>query len=286
MGLAQDCINTIQYHLNRAKYALRGNNFSHSAEQRILSHYIETILPPETPEYVVDIGAGNGMRWSNSYALILKGWSGVGIESDEHKCAGLKRAYRGFPNARAHCSKADPENIKRLLKSVAVPENFGVLSLDIDGNDYWVLRAILDEFRPGLIVTEINEKIPPPLRFVAKFDPRFELRHHFYGYSIAALEDLCEHYRYGILELEYNNAFIAPKELTNAHFICAEDAYRSGYLERADRKEKFRANEDLESVQTLAPPEAIRFLEEFYREEAGNYLLTPDKASFENLIVG
>jgi len=66
----------------------------------------------------------------------------------------------------------------------------------------------LSSFRPRLIVTEINEKIPPPIRFVVKYDPAFKLRHHFYGYSIAALGDLCARHDYGILRLEYNNAFI------------------------------------------------------------------------------
>ena len=49
-----------------------------------------------------------------------------------------------------------------------------------------------------MVVTEINENIPPPLRFVVKFDPEFQLRYHFYGYSISALEDLCEKHGIGV----------------------------------------------------------------------------------------
>lgn len=286
MDFLQDFTTTIRYHFNRAKYLLRGNNFSHAGEQKIVSKYIESLLPQDTPRVVVDIGAGNGMRWSNSYALLLADWGGVGIEPDLRKFAALRRAYQPFPKAQALCSKAAPENIGSLLKSLSVPVNFGVLSLDIDGNDYWVLQAILDEFRPGLIVTEINEKIPPPLRFVAKFDPHFRLRHHFYGYSIAALEDFCERHSYGILELEYNNAFLAPRELANACFVSAEHAYRSGYLERADRHKKFRTNSDLEVLQSLDALDALRYLDEFYRAEAGKYYLAPDKATFKKLMVG
>jgi hypothetical protein len=284
MGGTQKYLRDVQYSLLRAKYALRGNNFSHSGEQHLLFEYIKTLLPSETPKIIVDIGAGNGMRWSNSYALILKGWAGVGIEADEDRFSQLTRAYRALPKARAHLGKADPNTIGSLLRSLAVPDNFGVLSLDIDGNDYWVLRAILEEFRPGIVVTEINEKIPPPLRFATKFDPQFRLRHHFYGHSIAALEDLCEGHGYGILGLEYNNAFLAPREFTKARFISAEAAYRSGYLERSDRKEKFRANSELEAVHSLDSSEALRFLKEFYRAEEGRYYLSQDQASFEKQI--
>src|SRR6267378_2086934 len=191
--------------LKKARYSVR-RRFSHSDEQQILKKYIDELVPKDRPRTVVDIGAGNGVRWSNSYALSLAGWKVLGIEADPQKYALLTKAYGKLPNATASNSLADPDNVGSLLRSFNIEEDFGVLCLDIDGNDYWVLDAILANFRPGLVVTEINENIPPPLRFVVKFDPKFRLHYHFYGYSIAALEDLCEKHNYGILGLEYNNA--------------------------------------------------------------------------------
>jgi hypothetical protein len=275
-GSAKHYGSIIELGLQRVKYSLRGR-FSHANEQRILANYIEQLLPTDQPRTVVDIGAGNGVRWSNSYALLRAGWKVLGIEADAQKYSLLSRVYRKFPRAKASHLRADPDNIGCLLKKFGVEKNFGVLCLDIDGNDYWVLRAILSEFRPGLVVTEINENIPPPLRFVVNFDPDFRLRYHFYGYSIAALEDLCDEHSYGILRLEYNNAFLAPKELAAAQFRDAETAYRQGYLEREDRKERFVSNQDMEILHSLSPEEAIRFLREFYSGDAGNYSLTVDK---------
>jgi len=191
----------------------------------------------------------------------------------------LSRAYRKFPRARAAHSRVDPTNIRSLLQDFDIERDFGVLCLDIDGNDYWVLEAILSNFRPGLVVTEINENIPPPLRFVVKFDPDFQLRYHFYGCSIAALEDLCEKHDYGILGLEYNNAFLAPREIRAARFRDAELAYREGYLDRQDRKERFASNLDMEILHSLSPEEGMRFLHEFYAKDAGNYYLAPDRES-------
>jgi hypothetical protein len=146
-----------------------------------------------------------------------------------------------------------------------------------------VLDAILSNFRPGLVVTEINENIPPPLRFVVKFDPDFRLRNHFYGYSIAALEDLCHSHGYGILELEYNNAFLAPREF-KAYFRDAHSAYREGYFDRPERKERFASNLDMEPLHSLSPEEGIRFLQRFYASDEGNYYLVADKDSFSELI--
>jgi len=274
----------IELALQKVKYSLRGR-FSHADEQRILARLIEKSLPQDWPRTVVDIGAGNGVRWSNSYALLLSGWKALGIEADPRKYALLKKAYANFPDAEASNALADPQNIGTLLREFGVEKNFGVLCLDIDGNDYWVLDAILSEFRPGLVVTEINENIPPPFRFAVKFDPNFQLRYHFYGYSIAALEDLCRKHNYGILELEYNNAFLAPAELGAAEFRPAEAVYKQGYLDRPERQQRFASNLDMEAVHSLSPEEGMRFLQDFYAADEGNYYLAADEETFADLIM-
>jgi hypothetical protein len=274
----------IELGLQKVKYSLRGR-FSHANEERILASYIEKLIPKDWPRTVVDIGAGNGVRWSNSYALLSSGWKALGIEADPQKYALLEKAYNKFPQAQASNALAGPEKIGALLRQFGIEKNFGVLCLDIDGNDYWVLDAILADFRPGLVVTEINENIPPPLRFVVKFDPNFRLRYHFYGYSIAALEDLCDKHQYGILELEYNNTFLAPAELGAGHFRDAETVYRQGYLDRPERKQRFASNLDMEAVHSLGREEGIRFLHDFYAADAGNYYLAADKDSFSDAIM-
>lgn len=276
---AQHYGSIIELSLQKLKYSLRGR-FSHSNEQQILGNYVEQLLPKDRPRTVVDIGAGNGVRWSNSYALLLDGWKGLGVEADPQKHSLLARVYRQFSRAATSNALVSPDNVVSLLRHYQIEHDLGVLCLDIDGNDYWVLDAILSEFRPGLVVTEINQNIPPPLRFVVRFDPNFELRRHFYGYSISALEDLCEKHDYGILQLEYNNAFIAQTELGAGRFVDAISAYREGYLEKPGRKKQFASNLEMEVLHSLSTREAMEFLGEFYAMEAGNYYLAPDKESF------
>lgn len=277
---AQHYGSIIELRLQKFRYSLRGR-FSHANEQQILRRYIDELLPKDSPRTVVDIGAGNGVRWSNSYALVLENWKALGIEADTQKYGLLSRAYRGFPHAQAYHALVAPGNICHILEDFEIEKEFGVLSLDIDGNDYWVLDAILARFRPGLVVTEINENIPPPLRFVVKFDPDFQLRYHFFGYSIAALEDLCGKHEYGILQLEYNNAFLAPKELGASHFSDAKSAYREGYLDRPERKTRFASNLDMEALHSLSPEEGMRFVRKFYTRDAGNYYLAMNKESLD-----
>jgi hypothetical protein len=244
----QQYLRELDSRVHRAKLTLKRDGFSNGNEANILAGYIAELLPATHNRIAVDIGAGDGVRWSNTYALFLNGWKGLGIEFDSRKFVKLARAYKYFPEVYACRNRAAPHNIVSLLQSYEMPADLAVLSLDIDGNDYWVLRAILSQFRPQLIVTEINEKIPPPIRFVVKYDPNFQLRHHFFGYSMAVLSDLCDEFDYVILRLEYNNAFLAPKELAADRAVEAHSAYAMGYLGRPDRKEKFSLNFDMETL--------------------------------------
>jgi hypothetical protein len=262
---------------HRAKLAWNSEGCSRSHEEKILKRLIAELLPVNHHHSAVDIGAGDGVRWSNTYALFSEGWRGVGVEGDSRKVIKLARAYRHYPEVFACRARVTPQTIGPLLHAYEIEKDFSVLSLDIDGNDYWVLRAILSEFRPRLVVTEINEKIPPPIRFIVKYNPDFELRHHFFGYSIASLGDLCAEFDYGIVGLEYNNAFLAANELSGARPVDAETAYREGYRDRPDRKEKFATNFDMDWIQSQGPEEALKSLQQFYAKYPDEYYLSLER---------
>src|ERR1700730_9855415 len=159
----QQYLRALDARVHRAKLTLQHDGFSEGREAQILAAYIAELLPAGHNRTAVDIGAGDGMRWSNTYALFLDGWKGIGIEFDGRKFVKLARAYKYFPAVYACRNRATPNNIVPLLQSYETPADFAGLSLDIDGNDYWVLREILSVFKPQLIVSEINEKIPPPI---------------------------------------------------------------------------------------------------------------------------
>jgi hypothetical protein len=73
-------IKELEFRLHRARLSLKGNSFSKLNEQQLLRKYIEELLPVDHDHTVVDIGAGDGIRMSNSYALFTDGWRGVGVE--------------------------------------------------------------------------------------------------------------------------------------------------------------------------------------------------------------
>ena len=276
---AQGYLKRLEGRLQRARVGAGRDRFSNFGEERILRKYIAELLPEGASRTAVDIGAGDGVRGSNTYALFREGWRGVGFEGSNRKVCKLAAAYKHYPQVSAANCVVTPSNVAPLLKAYNVEREFGVLSLDIDSYDYWVLDALLGAFRPRLVVTEINEKIPPPVRFVVKYDPDFRLQHHFFGYSIASLEELCERHDYTLIALEYNNAFIAPRELEGARPLDFARAYREGYLERPDRQERFWRNSDMEILHSLAPAEAARFIDQFFARHRGKYELSLARAA-------
>lgn len=222
----------------------------------------------------VDVAACDGITKSNVLALYESGWRGLAVEGDPARFASLARAYRRLPGVSLARVWVAPETVAPLLRGHGVPREFGFLNLDIDGYDHFVLDALLREFRPALVCAEINEKLPPPLRFTVLYDPSYVwAEDHFYGQSICALHDLAGAHGYALVELHYNNAFLVPAERARRPALDPEEAYRAGYLERPDRLELFPWNADMEPLHALDTPGKLRFVEERFAPYAGRYEL-------------
>jgi hypothetical protein len=201
----------------------------------------------------VDVGASDGKTMSNTDWLFNLGWSGLAVEGDGGRFGLLANRYRS----------------KESVRLV-----FDFLSLDIDGYDYHVLGAILKEFRPNLICCEVNEKIPPPLRFSVNFDEDYSWgSDHFFGQSLAQVDVLAKDCGYSLLRMHYNNAFLVPKELAGGREVSVEAAYRIGYVEKKDRLSKFPWNAEMEPLLTMEPAVAVEYLRERFEPYSGQYTL-------------
>src|SRR4030095_4527693 len=132
---AQRYLNRLGLHLERARQRLRRSGVSDFDEERMLSEVVARLVPDEAARVAVDIGAGDGIRGSNTYALFRRGWRGVGFEGDEKRGRRLASAYRNFEGVEAQHALVTPSNVVELLGAAGVPRDFGVLSLDIDSYD-------------------------------------------------------------------------------------------------------------------------------------------------------
>lgn len=255
------------------KKKLEEESYSNLGEQQVIQRLLEE-LGIETG-YCVDIAASDGVTMSNTLALYAKGWGGLAVEYNPIKFALLSKGYKKFESVNLAKCKVIPANVLALLEANQAPKEFEFLNLDIDSYDHYVLKAMLSTYRPALICAEVNEKIPPPLKFSVKWDEGFYWREdHFYGQSLSMLYDLVKEFDYSLVELHYNNAFLIPAEKSPLPALTPEQAYQDGYLNQPDRKEKFPWNADMEALIGMDHSDAIEFVREKFRAYEGQYVLS------------
>ena len=265
-------ISVIAQILEISKIPKNVKKYSLLDEENIIAGYLAGMKPKRS--CAVDIAAGDGIGMSNTYALYKKGWVGVAIECDPVGFSLLSRNYRDLPDVDLIRIKITPDNVNSILEGCSVPPKFALLNLDIDGYDHYVLDSILSIYRPSLICAEINENIPPPIKFSVSYDPdHFWQGKYFYGQSISQLFILCERYKYDLVKLHYNSAFLVSADGNKHEALTPEQAYNQGYRCKADRKEKFPQNREMEPLLKMRPDEITAFLNEKFKEYKGKYTI-------------
>jgi hypothetical protein len=188
--------------------------YAQGTEEAILTRILQAIEP--TNRYCVDIGASDGLRNSNT-ALLLReqGWLGTLVEGSAYRFGRLKENYGDAANVRLIGERMQPDTADALLDEAGVPAVYDLLSLDIDGNDYWIWRA-LRRHRARLVVIEYNPYYAPPERWVMAFDPdhQWDGSTH-YGASLESLVALGKALGYELVCCDDmgNNAFFVDREL-------------------------------------------------------------------------
>jgi hypothetical protein len=132
----------------------------------------------------------------------------------------------------AKCAFIDKDNINELIASSGLHGDIGLLSIDIDGNDYWVWQA-LDVVRPVVLVCEYNAVLGDVHRLSVPYQADFQRTHAHYsnlyfGASLPALIHLGEQKGYRFVGTNSNgcNAFFVRADYAPA-VVGAIDEIRS-----------------------------------------------------------
>jgi hypothetical protein len=118
----------------------------------------------------VELGAWDGMRFSNTFTLVKqRGWFGYLIEANADKFKALQTTYSDNPNARLinRFVKLDKGegSLDEILAEQQCPVEIDLLSIDIDGNDYYVWESMV-EHSAKVVVVEFNPTVPNDVCFV------------------------------------------------------------------------------------------------------------------------
>lgn len=157
--------------------------YSQFTQDGITEELVRLIDPPK---YFVEIGAGHNGE-NNTHILLDHGWEGLMIEGKPDHFSQLRVAMIGKPKVVTQFGFVTVENVNTYFDNF--PEA-GFLSIDVDGNDYWLWKAL--KARPTIVVIEANTQKPEDEEFVAPYDPGFVWDHKTYenGASVASLKRL------------------------------------------------------------------------------------------------
>ena len=162
-----------------------------------------------TDKYAVEFGVESGFE-CNTEKLQREGWTVLQMDGTEYKV--------NTGDIKIHF--ITKENIVMLFERYNVPKEFDFLSVDIDGNDYYVTDEILRAgYRPRVICSEINPHLGSSDAITIPYDPHFvwskENDITWFGMSFAASIQLMNKWGYQLVNVEdmANNAFFVRNDL-------------------------------------------------------------------------
>jgi hypothetical protein len=194
--------------------------YSQGDEDGILREIFRRI--GETNRTFVELGAAEGIE-NNTLFLLLQGWRGLWVEGSERKAkAARSRLASEIKSKRLLIEQRfiTTSNIGEVLQA---PPEIDLLSIDLDGNDYYILEAI-KSVSPRVILAEYNAKFPPDVVWVMEYNEhhRYDSTDYF-GASLKAFELLLSERGYSLVgcNLLGTNAFFVRADLAKDPPFCS-----------------------------------------------------------------
>ena len=194
--------------LNRFEYQV----YSQNGEDGIIAEVFNRI--GTVNRRFLEVGVGDGIECNTAY-LLLQGWSGTWVEAKEFYCK-----YIGFkfktPRLKVVNGFVTTENINQILDE---SDDLDLLSIDVDGNDYHIWKAL--QAKPRVVVIEYNAMFPPDVDWVMPYTPDYAWNGSMCsGASLLALTKLAYEKGYALVGCDFRgvNAFyIQQKSMIKAY---------------------------------------------------------------------
>ncbi|MCX6365097.1 MAG: hypothetical protein NTX57_00075 [Armatimonadetes bacterium] len=164
--------------------------YSQFGEDGFLAHLLRYIAPSR--RFFVEFGVEDYQEANTRWLLEQEHWAGLVLDGSAGNIGSLRSQLTYERNSlTAAAAFITRENINDLLTQHGATGEIGVLSVDIDGNDYWVWEA-MEAVTPDIVIVEYNFRFGPEAAVVVPYDPSF-VKHEahpsalYYGASLEAL---------------------------------------------------------------------------------------------------
>ena len=220
--------------------------YSQWGEDGIIQYLIHTVSIPK-PVFV-EFGVQDYREANTRYLLQHDNWTGLIIDASKESIDAITREPLYYRHAlRAVSAFIDRDNINTLLCENGITGDIGLLSVDIDGNDYWIWEAI-DCISPRIVICEYDSLLGPDRKVTTPYDPAFDriTAHYSFlygGASLAALDHLARRKGYALVGSNSagNNAFFVRNDIRD-HIppVTPHQAYvQAQFRNSRDRQGRF-----------------------------------------------
>ena len=148
--------------------------FSQSGEDGIIQFIISKIKNKNCT--FVEFGCENYVESNTRYLLYNNNWKGLIIDGNKENVNEIKKSNYHWKHDLTALNKfINKDNINNLLGKYKFNENLGLLSIDMDGNDYWILKE-LKHILPDIIICEYNSLLGKNNSITLKYNEKFNRR--------------------------------------------------------------------------------------------------------------
>ena len=232
--------------------------YSQWGEDGIIDWLINKL--PQIPKKFLEIGTQDYKESNTRFLLINRNWDGFLIEADKDAIKNIKsqRVYWRH-NLTVINEFITKDNINNIIRKNHIPKKLGLLSLDIDGVDYWILTK-LSTLDPSIIICEYNSLFGQKKSVTVPYKKNFiRSKEHYsnlyYGASIRAFVNIMRKKNYFLVGTNSagNNAFFVKKDLWQKinKDILKKKIFNSKFRESRDHKGKLNFLDKRKSLEKI-----------------------------------
>lgn len=233
--------------------------FSQSNEDGLIQYLIRKVdIPNKT---FIEFGVSDYAECNTRFLLLNNNWSGFVMDGSKENIENLRASsFYWKHDIKAVTAFITKENINELLSQSGFDYEVGILSIDIDGNDYWIWETI-DCISPRIIICEYNPIYGKDISVSVPYDKDFYRtdKHYsnlYWGGSLGAYADLAKKKNYKLVcvnQMGHNAFFVRNDVGKQLPEVSVRDAYR---------KMTYRESRDMNGKLTyLSQNEGLKLIE-------------------------